>query len=163
MFIPFSLFINYVSSFPWWFGPLLQIAGLFCMFLTRFTLRFYNRLGKFSYFISALLRPLGILLIAWAWVEILSNPPLIKTRFVEYNFPWLPISILIFLVLAYDSILRKFTIAILALFFVGSIFTITVLSMTPISFIAGIVISLIWSLWGIIRLGFRRSFLYSKN
>lgn len=162
MFIPFSIFINYDSPFPWYFGPALQIVGLLCMFLTRFTFRFYSKIGKASYVISALLRPLGIFLIAWAWVEILSNPPLLKNSVVTITIPFLILSILVILILAYDSILKKFAIIILSVFTVGFIVTITVLSQTPVSFIAGIVISFLWSLWSIIHLGLRRSFLYSK-
>jgi len=110
MFVPI-LTLDYLSNFPWYLGPSLQILGFVCLLVTRYTASLYPRIGKSYYLASSILRLLGIFLITWAWLEILSNEP---KYFSKLNLRGYYIYFLLFEIIIlsgfslYDSILRRF-------------------------------------------------------
>src|SRR3990172_246892 len=121
MYIPFALFLNYASPFPWWFGPALQVVGFIFLWSTRHTARMYPKWGRGYYAFSAVARPIGILMIGWAWVEICA-----------YNPPSLPISeslsqlirlvvLLTLLWIIYDEYLRIVAILLMVIFTFGGL------------------------------------------
>jgi len=88
MVIPVYLLWNYVSPLPWYTGAMAQLAGLLFLYLTRFTGRYAPRWGRGYYIFSSLIRPLGIILIAWGWVELFSvssDIPISKELFSIIN------------------------------------------------------------------------------
>lgn len=58
----------------WRFSPLMYLGGLLCLWLTRYTHQMASRFGRGYYFISAVIRPLGILLIVVGWGAVFAAP-----------------------------------------------------------------------------------------
>ena len=68
-------------------AALIWLAGVVCLWLTRYTHQLGQRLGISYYLFSAVARPLGILLIAIGWLALYATeaPP-----FMHYPLGWLP-------------------------------------------------------------------------
>lgn len=109
MYLPLALFFKYLSSFEWWFGPVLQIGGFLCLWMGRYTARYYTVFGKKYYLFSAIVRPVGIFLIAWGWVEIFAtiHPPSFLIVKSDYRLIQWIIIIFSLLIIIYDSVLRR--------------------------------------------------------
>jgi len=58
----------------WRFAPLIYLSGLLCLWLTRYTHQMASRFGRGYYLISAVIRPLGILLIIVGWGAVFAAP-----------------------------------------------------------------------------------------
>jgi len=58
----------------WRFSPLIYLGGLACLWLTRYTHQMASRFGRGYYLISAVIRPLGILLIIVGWGAVFAAP-----------------------------------------------------------------------------------------
>jgi protein-S-isoprenylcysteine O-methyltransferase Ste14 len=69
------------------FATLVWLAGVICLWLTRYTHQLGRRLGVSYYLFSAVVRPLGILLIALGWLALYAPqaPP-----FLAQQLGWLP-------------------------------------------------------------------------
>jgi protein-S-isoprenylcysteine O-methyltransferase Ste14 len=71
------------------YAPLVWLSGLVCLWATRYTHQLARRWGSRFYALSAVIRPLGILLIAMGWLALYAPIP-------EYMMPpmgtvgWLP-------------------------------------------------------------------------
>jgi protein-S-isoprenylcysteine O-methyltransferase Ste14 len=71
------------------YGPLVWLSGVVCLWATRYTHQLATRWGPAFYALSAVIRPLGILLIGAGWLALYSPGP-------EYMVPpvgtvgWLP-------------------------------------------------------------------------
>ena len=162
MFIAIYLFWNYLSPFPWWLGPVLQVVGIFLLWTTRLTYLMYPKWGRRYYVFCSIVRPIGIALIAWAWVEIFS----VQTDFplpgflrdASERFILIYYLGLLFFALT-DRFLLRFMLPILIFCFIG---TAVVLANPMLPGIIGFLLSLAFSGWSIISLGFRRSFLYTR-
>lgn len=167
MVIIINLFWDYISPFPWYLGPILQVIGLGCLWATRFTARFHPKWGDRYYLFSAIVRPIGIILISWAWIEMFSVKPDVPSPF-RYCLPILPLSAgLICCFVVVNGFLRGFLGA-LALVIVGLTFVILFLSGGgsfagwPIIGFPVIFLLLLWEFAAIFKLGLRRSFLYVR-
>lgn len=69
----------------WRFSPLIYLSGLLCLWLTRYTHQMASKFGRGYYLISAMVRPLGILLIILGWGAVFAAPNL--PRFEESYWP----------------------------------------------------------------------------
>ncbi len=170
MMIPIYLFWNYLSPFPWWLGPALQITGILLLWSTRHTSRFYPKFGKVYYLFSSIARPAGIVLIAWGWLEIFSvQPDFYLPKIIQdyHSFLALPFLIVFIFFIAADRFLAKFTalVLLLCLFPMFAIACATGGQMVgPNIYLprVSLALSLAFAFWSIFSLGLRRSFLYGK-
>ncbi len=119
----------------WRFAPLIYLSGLLCLWLTRHTHQMASRLGRGYYFISAVIRPLGILLIVVGWGAVFAAPYMHRLETSELPGPMYAIYYLEVPLFAENIGLK----------IVGWI---------------GAVASFIFFLWSVAHLGVRRSFLY---
>ena len=169
MMVPIYLFWNYVSPFPWWLGPILQIAGILLLWSTRHTFRLYPKFGRGYYLFSAIARPIGIILIAWGWLEIFSVQPdfyLPKIFRDELAFLTGPFLIGFILFILADRFLQNFAVFLLLLsivaLFAWGFLTENVTGAQIFLPRAALVLSLAFAVWSIFSLGLRRSFLYGR-
>jgi protein-S-isoprenylcysteine O-methyltransferase Ste14 len=65
------------------YAPLIWLSGVICLWLTRYTHQLGNRLGPAYYVLSALVRPIGVLLIGVGWLALYAPEP-------GYALPGLP-------------------------------------------------------------------------
>lgn len=158
------LICNYISPLPWYTGLLFQIAGLFFLYLTSVPARYVPRWGQKYYLISSFLRPLGLGLIGWAWVEILSVSQEVPVFSSLLEGPLLTIlALAVFILGLIDPFWRRIILGGIALMILPLFF----------SLIGGLgrnffcsflftfgVLLLVWSLWA---LGIRRSVFYSRT
>ncbi len=86
------IFPVYVSGLePFYeYAPLIWLSGIGCLWLTRYTHQLGERWGTAYYVFSALLRPLGMLLIATGWLVLYATP---EARWApeHYRIGWLPV------------------------------------------------------------------------
>lgn len=161
MILSLSMFFVYQSPFPLYVGAIFLLSGMTCLWATRYTFKFYPIWGRKYYKFSSIIRPVGIILISWAWVEILAvrNVP---------HVPWAPLFntffiFFIFFVFLFDHLLRKILIGMLLLiallassFFFGD-------GRIPLSLpLFGFLISSVWMVGSIFNLGLRRSLLFAS-
>jgi len=119
---------------PWFpYAPLIWLSGVICLWLTRYTHQLAQRWGERYYWLSAIVRPLGVLLILVGWLAVLSKPG--GTRVQGWGF-WL-------IFLGWDG--RP-----------------TMVFWLRILCGLGTLLSLAFGLWAIKVLGLRRSFLYRR-
>ncbi len=87
MFPPvFPLFVPELAPYSA-YAPLIWLGGMVCLWLTRYTHQLGKRWGPAYYAFSALIRPLGILLIAVGWLAVYSP----NTGFTTgWRMGWLP-------------------------------------------------------------------------
>ena len=157
---PLYLFWNYLSPFPWYLGPLLMLGGFVCLWLTRFTATLYPRWGWKYLLFSSLIRPLGIIMIGWAWVEIFSVQPHVPVP----EFLGKPLVLICALTTIcagiLDGFMRPFWVGFLVLYFLiypnffGRIHDYPLFGLALLAFI--------YEIWALVALGLRRSFLYSR-
>jgi len=69
------------------FGTLIWLAGIVCLWLTRYTHQLGQRLGLSYYLFSAIVRPLGILLIGIGWLALYAPQ---APAFLAGELGWLP-------------------------------------------------------------------------
>ncbi|GEM_PF-3313575 len=161
--IPIYLFWNYLSSYPWYLGPILQVLGLVFLWVTRYTGRFYPRWGKGYYLFSAIVRPSGIILIAWGWLEIFSVRSEMP-RLVEWETFYGLFFLLTTIIFLCDSFLRRIIFILIIVYLSllipkAAMFYMFELTTFPLSMT---LLALAWALWSIFKLGLRRSFLYVR-
>lgn len=74
------------------YAPLVWLAGVVCLWLTRYTHQLGKRWGRFYYGLSAVIRPAGILLIAAGWLALYApgNVPAPLRTPRGYMLGWLP-------------------------------------------------------------------------
>jgi len=120
----------------WRFSPLIYLSGVFCLWVTRYTHNLVRRWGKECYFLSATIRPLGVLLIVIGWGAVFAAPYL--HRFEEAYSAGVPMAAYFYteLPLFAENIGLKI---------VGWV---------------GAVASFIFFFWSVAHLGMRKSFLY---
>jgi protein-S-isoprenylcysteine O-methyltransferase Ste14 len=168
MYMPVTLIFNYNSPFAWYLGPILLVLGFFFLFITRFTARYYESWGSRYYLFSSIVRPVGALLIAWAWVEITATTP---------TTPELPqvvvgvgvIFVIIFMILMFliFALTPPFWVALIFWFFIlffaaSGRDAVMGLSAVKLSLSFWILLYLFYSLWSVFTLGLRRTFLFGK-
>jgi len=164
MYVPIALFISYESPFPWYLGPLLQLLGFSFLFMTRFTYRYHQQWPRGYYWFSGIIRPVGIALIALAWVEITAYVPAIKVHnLFLYNFVKLFWFILALCFLLATRFFMKGFVIWLASTLPVTFITFTVAGVKFQVVVASIcAMALLYAIWSIWTLGLRRSFLFSK-
>lgn len=161
MFVPIALFWDYISPFPWYLGPALQIAGMLCLWITRFTGRFYPKWGNRYYAFSAVIRPLGILLIAWGWLEIFSVQPELPTLEISTGTIFAVTLGAMALIALADRYLRAYFFISIVIGFIITIISYLMLnSLIPFTLL---LLSIYLAVTSIMKLGLRRSFLYVKT
>ncbi|MCJ7667359.1 MAG: isoprenylcysteine carboxylmethyltransferase family protein [Anaerolineae bacterium] len=121
----------------WRFSPLIYLSGLLCLWLTRYTHQMAPKFGRGYYLISAVIRPLGILLIIVGWGAVFAAPYLHRMEFFGGPGPMAATYYLEVPLFAENIGLK----------IVGWI---------------GAVASFIFFLWSVAHLGLRRSFLYRR-
>lgn len=115
-------------------APLIWLSGLICLWLTRYTHQLAQRWGHRYYLLSALVRPLGVLLVVIGWLAITAEPvPTIPRTTLDQ---WLGALVW------WGGPTIQFWLNLMAL--------------------CGAVLSLGFGLWAIAVLGLRRSFLYRR-
>jgi protein-S-isoprenylcysteine O-methyltransferase Ste14 len=167
MYLPITLFINYSSPFPWWLGPALQVLGFACLWATRYTARFQPVWGSGYYLFSAVVRPLGILLIAWGWVEICSASlpaGLFGHESLKYGagIAVLVSLALLFLNWVFFRFLFGMFLFMLLLGFPKAFFGF-IPGEDPSIMLSVMMLGFIGSMWSVFHLGLRRSFLYARE
>ncbi len=114
-------------------APLIWMSGLVCLWLTRYTHQLARRWGKRYYVASAIVRPLGVLLIVIGWMAVPAEPlgrnPRTWQEWLDF-LGW------------YDGPS--------AFFWINAFHCL------------GMVLSFAFGLWAITALGIRRSFLYRR-
>jgi len=119
---------------PWFpYAPLIWLSGVICLWMTRYTHQLAQRWGERYYWLSAIVRPLGVLLILVGWLAVLAEPG--GTRVQGWG-SWL-------IFLGWDG--RP-----------------TMVFWFRILCGLGTLLSLAFGLWAIKVLGLRRSFLYRR-
>lgn len=68
-------------------ATLIWLAGIVCLWLTRYTHQLGQRLGASYYLFSAIVRPLGIALITVGWLALYAPP---GPAFLAQRLGWLP-------------------------------------------------------------------------
>jgi protein-S-isoprenylcysteine O-methyltransferase Ste14 len=121
----------------WRFAPLIYLSGLLCLWLTRYTHQMASRFGRGYYFISAVIRPLGILLIMIGWGAVFAAPYL--HRLETFEGPG----------------------GIFALYYVEVPLFAENIGLKIVGWI-GAISSFTFFLWSVAHLGLRRSFLYRR-
>jgi protein-S-isoprenylcysteine O-methyltransferase Ste14 len=119
----------------WRFAPLIYLSGLLCLWLTRYTHQMASRFGRGYYLISAVIRPLGILLVVVGWGAVFAAPYLHRMEF--FGGPGLEF----------------------ATYYVEVPLFAENIGLKIVGWI-GAVASFIFFLWAVAHLGVRRSFLY---
>lgn len=167
MYLPVTLFINYASPLPWWLGPVLQVLGLACLWATRYTARFEPAWGARYYLLSSVVRPAGIILVGWAWLEICS----VSFRgALEPGPAFVVIGALGALVAAGYMFLSP--VLIYFAFGLGIVFVVAVVPKSfigimpmadPTILLSVMMLGFIVSAWSVFHLGLRRSFLFAKK
>jgi len=153
---PFYLFWNYLSPFPWYVGTCLMTIGLSMLWSTRFTAKFYPRLGKRYLIFSSIVRPLAVIILGWSWLEIFSvQPPVPIPVFLSKSIIVIFI-ICVLLVGIFDSFLRPFI-----AFLIAPAFLLYYTTTASIIFMILGGMTLAYEIWALKTLGFRRSFLYA--
>ncbi len=132
------MFPIYPLPVPWlWpyheYAPLIWFSGIICLWLTRYTHQLAQRWGKRYYLLSALVRPLGVLLIVVGWLAVSADP---MGRIPNSLQGWLN--------------------------FLGWHGRPSALLWISVLHYLGAVLSLGFGLWAIAVLGLRRSFLYRR-
>ena len=93
MFPPvFPIYIRaLVPLYP--YAPLIWLGGVVCLWLTRYTHQLGQRWGRLYYGLSALVRPVGVLLIAIGWLALYApaNVPPALTGPGRLSVRWLPL------------------------------------------------------------------------
>ena len=117
------------------YAPLLWLGGLVCLWLTRYTHQLAQRWGEGYYWASAIVRPLGVLLIAVGWMALFNFEEDVLTAERPGDWEWL-------LGLQHDHP--------------------TPLFWVNVMWMVGSVLSLGFGLWSVAVLGLRRSFLYRR-
>ncbi len=115
------------------YAPLIWLSGIVCLWLTRYTHQLAQRWGRGYYGLSAVVRPLGVLLILIGWLAVLALPG--EASIQDWG-GWL-------IFMGWDG--RP-----------TMLFWIRILSCL------GALLSLGFGLWAIGVLGLRRSFLYRR-
>jgi protein-S-isoprenylcysteine O-methyltransferase Ste14 len=70
-------------------APLVWLSGVVCLWATRYTHQLATRWGSRFYILSAVIRPLGILLIGAGWLALYSPGPM-YTALAVGSVGWLP-------------------------------------------------------------------------
>jgi len=138
------------------------MIGIALMGSTRLTGRLYPRWKQKYYLYSAIARPIGIISISWAWVEIFSAK-------LPFEIPSILEAIGIFVVFFFmafilcESFLRRLILPILICDFVTQIFSLDegrlpfdILPVTMLVLMAG------FSFYSIVSLGVRKSFFFAR-
>jgi protein-S-isoprenylcysteine O-methyltransferase Ste14 len=90
MFIPIFLISIPALSIFQPYGSLIWLAGVVFLWLTRYTHQLGQRWGRFYYGLSVVIRPLGILLIAFGWLVLYAPSPSCSWRPYQ-RFGFLPL------------------------------------------------------------------------
>lgn len=119
------------------YAPLIWFGGLVCLWLTRYTHQLAQRWGGGYYLLSALIRPLGVLLIVVGWMALFASTDLENVITPGRPAEW------------------------------KSLFGLddgrpTIVFWLNVMWLAGEVVSLGFGLWAVAVLGVRRSFLYRR-
>ncbi|MCK7467848.1 MAG: hypothetical protein MZU91_06820 [Desulfosudis oleivorans] len=122
--------------------------------------------GERYYLFSAFVRPAGILLISWGWVEIFSVRPPFRPS-ADLILPLqIAAALAVLIVASYDRLLRGALVSILLLRLLLAIpsleFYPFVIKRDYLLFLQLLLLTLGWSAWSILRLGLRESFLYAR-
>jgi hypothetical protein len=163
---------GYEALLPWYLAPLIWIIGVGFLWSSRFTSSLHPRIGGHYYLISAIFRPLGILLISWGWMEVLAHETDESTWEAFKYFSFSPLVILILglaLGLVWKSWFALFMCVVLTLGFI----LISILAAIIDPFGLALIIPLAWplilfwaatlfGLWSIWRLGIRQSLFYRR-
>ncbi len=158
----FIVYPNYNPVLDWYYAPLVWLSGLACLWVTRYTHRYYPRWGRKYYALSAIVRPLGIILISWGWVEVVSQRELPK--FInEYYGTALFSYILLIFILCIVSFFRNISLFILVLILIFfSAFTQDVFFPTNPSMLLLFYCAFLFGIYSIFKLGIRKSIFYRK-
>lgn len=156
--------IGYTPMLPPLLAMLTWMAGLFLLWATRFTSTLHPRLGRGYYALSAVMRPLGIVLIGFGWLEVMGQGE--YSSYEEINF-LLPEPLL--LALSFTSQVFMFFYSIILYPFILFLFLTIALDSDYPEWIGSVHPELImffgafmFSMWSVVKLGIRRSFLYRK-
>jgi protein-S-isoprenylcysteine O-methyltransferase Ste14 len=166
MYLPI-LIINYEPFFSWYIAPLIWMTGVGLLFASRFTSKLYPKIGNKYYLISAIIRPIGILLIGWGWLEVIGQRKFVLNQnMIEYHGD-------LYLILLIISLLRPFILFMYLIFIKGQdiLFQIGISHSSyryPDSFIDGGMeevifwASFLFGFWAILKLGIRQSFFFRR-
>jgi len=98
------------------YGPLIWLAGMVCLWLTRYTHQLGERWGGAYYALSALVRPLGIVFMAVGWLVLYASPEA-RCAPPGYRIPWLGkgewLSVLCWLGIVLSTALGAWAVAVL--------------------------------------------------
>lgn len=151
-------FLNpYQAHLPWYGAILIWIVGVGCLWASRYTSRFFPVWGDKYYIFSAIVRPLGIILISFGLLEALA----VKSYpdYLDYFFGFLFIAAAIILII--NAIFTKN-------FFIPAL--LMALSSTagwnfsPYVFMPFLVFwgTFCFGIWAILKLGIRQSLFFRK-
>lgn len=153
--VPPIIILNYDPLLPWWLAPVLWLLGVACLWATRFGSTWGQKLGRRYFIFSSIVRPLGILLIGFGFLE-LSSPQKLPEPVEKF----MGLALTLWPLWALGCLLWSRRLPLLLLV------TVTIMGMIPpIIFIVPMIIfwlAFCFSVWAIFKLGLRQSFLYRK-
>lgn len=79
------------------YAPLIWIAGVVCLLLTRYTHQMAGRSGKAYYVFSAIVRPIGVVLITLGWTVLFRLDQHVKTSGYVFGKAGIPLTIKVLL------------------------------------------------------------------